>query len=102
MYALQRSNGDWFSLNDYGRLRIPVFSSSNHAMEARAHNPAMLLFKPVVLDEGLLNEIAATEGETKAAFWLVSNPSLSPRQGRPMECASLSLLISESAEGSPA
>lgn len=102
MYAMQRANGDWFALDDYGRLRVPVFISSSHAMEARTRNPGMLLFKPVILDEGALNDIAATEGDNSAAFWLVSNPSISLRRGRPVEHTHLAMLIGESAEQLPA
>jgi hypothetical protein len=98
MYAMQRANGDWFAIVDYGRLRVPVFSSSSHAMEARTRNPGMLLFKPVRLDEGALDDIAATEGDNGAAFWLVTNPSISLRQGRPVEHEHLVMLISEGAE----
>jgi hypothetical protein len=98
MYAMRRANGDWFALDEDGRLRVPVFSSSSHAMEARTRNPGMLLFKPVILDEGALDDIAATEGDHTAGYWLVSNPSISLRRGRPVEHAQLATLISEAAE----
>ena len=50
LYAMQRANGDWFALDDHGRLRMPVFHSSNAAMHARIRHPGMLLFKPKVFD----------------------------------------------------
>jgi hypothetical protein len=98
MYAMQRANGDWFALDDSGRLRVPVFSSTSEAMEARTRNPGMLLFKPVVLDEGALHDLAPTSAGDTAGFWLVSNPSISLRRGRPIEHAHLVMLIGETAE----
>jgi hypothetical protein len=29
LYAVRRANGDWFALEDEGRLRVPVFHSSH-------------------------------------------------------------------------
>jgi hypothetical protein len=98
MYALQRANGDWFALNDDGRLRVPVFRSPSEAMEARWHNPAMLLFKPVVLDEHALDDLAPTETEDNAGYWLVNNPSINLMRGRPLEHEQLVLLIQEAAQ----
>jgi hypothetical protein len=98
MYAMRRANGDWFALDDSGRLRVPVFSSTSEAMEARTRNPGMLLFKPVVLDEGALNDLSPTGTEDRAGFWLVSNPSISLRRGRPVEHAHLVMLMGETIE----
>lgn len=100
LYAMQRANGDWFALDDDGRLRVPVFSSSHEAMEARTHNPGMLLFKPVMLDEGAMHDLAPTASDNNSGFWLVSNPSISLRRGRPVDHAHLVLLISETARQS--
>lgn len=98
MYAMKRANGDWFALTDDGNLRVPVFLSSSEAMEARSRNPGMLLFKPVVLDEKALDDLAPTEMENTSGFWLVSDPSVSLRRGRPIEHAQLALLVVEAAE----
>jgi hypothetical protein len=96
MYALRRANGDWFAVKDEGRLRMPVFRSSSEAMQARARNMGMLLFKPVMLDESALAEItSADEGE--ACFWLVDNPSANLRSSRPIEHEQLALLIQQPA-----
>jgi hypothetical protein len=96
MYAMQRANGDWFAVKDQGRLRVPVFHSNGEAMQARARNNGMMLFKPVVLDDIALNDLAQTETEEAACFWLISNPSLNLSNGRPMEHAQLALLIKDS------
>jgi hypothetical protein len=98
MYAMKRANGDWFALDDGGHLRVPVFRSSNEAMEARTRNPGMLLFRPVVIDESALDDLSPAETETISGFWLVSNPSVSLRHGHPIEHAQLAQLLSECAQ----
>jgi hypothetical protein len=93
MYAMQRANGDWFALDDVGRLRVPVFRNGRAAMQARALNNGMMLFKPVVLDARALHSLAQTETEAAACFWLVDDPTIRLRRGRPLEFAQLALLI---------
>jgi hypothetical protein len=93
MYAMQRANGDWFVVKDHGRLRVPVFQSRSEAIEARARNSAMMLFKPVGLDEDALNDLAPTDTENGLCFWLVTDTSITLSQGRPMEFAPLALLV---------
>ena len=97
LYAMQRANGDWFALDDHGRLRVPVFRSHSEAMEARALNLGMLLFKPVVFDERALDDLAPTKAEGGAGYWLVNDPSIKLKRSRPLEHAQLALLIRGSA-----
>lgn len=96
IYAMQRANGDWFGLSDHGRLRVPVFHSDSEAMVARRHNPGMLLFKPAILDGRALHDLAPTD-DSAPGFWLVSNPSINLRRGRPLEHSQLVLLIQSGA-----
>ena len=96
MYAMRRANGDWFAVKDEGRLRVPVFHSNGEAMQARARNSGMMLFKPIMLDEVALNDLAQSETEVAACFWLVSNPSLNLNNGQPLEHAQLARLIQDS------
>jgi hypothetical protein len=98
MYAMRRANGDWFALDDYGRLRVPVFHSVTEAMEARWRNPGMLLFRPVVLDDLALSDLAPTETENTAGYWMVSNPSIKLKRGRPLEHEQLVRLIHDAAQ----
>ena len=93
LFAMRRANGDWFALDDDGRLRVPVFHSSGEAMQARGRSFEMLLFKPVLLDERALNDLAQPEGETAAGFWLVDDPTIKLGRGEPLEHAQLALLI---------
>jgi hypothetical protein len=93
IYAMRRANGDWFALDDYGRLRVPVFRSRREAIEAQWCNPEMMLFRPVVLDEHMLDQLEPSEIEGNAGYWLVNNPSINLKRGQPLEHASLVLLI---------
>jgi hypothetical protein len=95
IFAMQRANGDWFALNDNGRLRVPLFHSASEAMEARRSNPGMLLFKPVVLDESALNDLAPKETEDNAGYWLVSDASVKLKRGRLLEHEQLVLLVND-------
>lgn len=94
MYAMQRANGDWFAVKNQGRLRMPVFRSSNEAMQARTRNMGMLLFKPVRLDESALHDITSTD-DGIAGFWLVDNPLANLNNSRPIEHAQLAQLLQE-------
>jgi hypothetical protein len=92
IYAMRHANGDWFALEDNGRLRIPVFHSSHDAFMARLRTVEMLLFSPIALDAGLLNEIV--DGRSEVDFCMVNNPFASLRGGSPLRHAQLASLIS--------
>jgi hypothetical protein len=94
MYAMRRANGDWFALDDHGDFRVPVFRSNTDAMQARAFNGAMLLFRPAMLDERLLSSLAPANG-TATHFWLVDRASVNLKRGQRIEYAQLSVLIRE-------
>lgn len=98
LFAMRRANGDWFAFEEHGHLRMPVFGSSQEAMQARSRNWGMLLFKPVVLDARALNDLAQTSGETKAYFWLANGSSTKPRHGQLIDHAQLALLMHTPAE----
>ena len=98
VYGMRRANGDWFALDDHGRLRVPVFRSSDQAMRARARNSGMLRFRPIVLNEYVLNDLLPTGGESAVYFWLVDKPSENLKRGRPLDHAQLALLIQDSTE----
>jgi hypothetical protein len=93
IYAMQRANGDWFALEERERLRVPVFSSNSEAMQARAFNVEMLVFKPVLLDERALKDLAPTDGERPAYFWLVDKMSTNMKRGVAFGHAQLAQLI---------
>ena len=93
LYAMQRANGDWFALDDAGDLRMPVFRSSNAAMQARTSHWGMFLFKPVVFDELALKQLASEEGVGELRFWLVDDPFVNISRGRSLDQTQFDLLI---------
>ena len=96
IYALQRANGDVFALDHNGGFCVPLFHSRSDAMIARSRNTDMLLFKPTVLDDRLLREIAAEE-QSDVALMLVKDPLRSPKNGRLLEHAELVRMVANGA-----
>jgi hypothetical protein len=93
IYVMQRANGDVFSLDDYGRYRVPLFESSSDAFLARSRNLEMLLFKPVQLDARLLEQLVPAGGAAEVDFWLVNDPLVNLNRGRLVQPEQLALLI---------
>jgi hypothetical protein len=91
LYAMRRANGDWFTLEDDGKLLVPVFHSSHDAFMARLRTVEMLVFSPIELDLRLLNEI--TDGRTENDFCLVDNPFASLKRGQTLSLAEVMSLI---------
>ena len=81
LFAMRRANGDWFSLDDKGSFRVPLFQSSRDAMVARRRETGMECFKPIVLDEGALENLTTTD-DGKACYWLVTDPLMKISRGR--------------------
>jgi hypothetical protein len=97
LFAMQRANGDWFALDDRGRFRVPLFSSRQGGMLARAADWGMRLFEPVALDRRALWELVPPGGAGETDFWLVDAPFTSLGRGRLVDRAELSLLLREAA-----
>lgn len=94
LYGMRRANGDWFTLDEGGRFRVPVFSSRRGGMLARVSHWGMQLFKPVALDGRALAEMVPAGGAViETDFWLVEDPFTSLRRGRLLDRAQLSLLV---------
>lgn len=98
LYAMRRANGDWFALDDHGRLRMPVFHNSRAAMHARSHHPEMFLFKPMVFDEPALKRLASEEAGNDVRFWLVDDPFINLSRGQSLDCAQFDLLMHKAPE----
>ena len=92
VYAMRRANGDWFALDDKGKLRVPVFHSTHDAFMARLRSVEMLLFSPIALDAGMLNEIVGGRGEVD--FCIVNNPFASLSQGSRLPQSQLASILS--------
>jgi hypothetical protein len=93
VYAMQRANGDVFALDHKGQFRIPLFHTSRDAMTARSRNLDMLLFKPVMLNAGLLLELVPRGEGNDVELWLVKDPSISLKHGRVVEHEQLLSLL---------
>lgn len=93
IFAMQRANGDWFALNHHGRVRVPLFHSSQDAMIARLRNFGLLVFKPVLLNARFLKEIVPLPGEHEVDFCMVDDPFASLNRGSTMRRTQLALLI---------
>lgn len=91
VYAMRRANGDWFALEDNGKMRVPVFHSSHDAFMARLRTVEMLLFSPIALDARLLKEIVA--GPSEVDFCMVNNPFASVKRGSPLQHSQLESLM---------
>lgn len=93
IFAMQRANGDWFALDHYGRLRVPIFHSIHDAMMARLRNFGLLLFQPVVVDAVFLKQIAPLPGEDEVDFCMIDDPFASLTRGATVRRRELALLI---------
>lgn len=93
IFAMRRANGDWFALDHHGRLRVPLFHSSQDAMIARVNNFGLLVFKPVVLDVRFLKEIVPLPGEDEVDFCMVDDPFTSLNRGSILSRTQVALLI---------
>ncbi len=89
---MQRANGDWFALSDNGGLRMPVFLGLSEAMVARSRDSGMECFRPVILDERGLENLRSTDGEG-VCFWLVNDPTIELRRGRPIDFTQLTQFV---------
>jgi len=93
IYVMQRANGDVFALDDRGRFRIPLFKSTKDGFLARLRNFGMLLFKPVQLDNNLLDQLLPLGSAAEVDFWLVSDPLINLNRGRLVQPAQLAVLM---------
>lgn len=92
IFAMRRANGDWFVMEDHGRMRVPLFHSSHDALMARVRNFGMLLFHPVTVDAGSLNDISPV-GEGNVDFCMVSDPFASLKRSPKLDHVELAALM---------
>jgi hypothetical protein len=93
IYAMQRANGDWFALEQRDGFRVPVFSSHKEAMQSRAFNVEMLVFKPVLVDERALKDLVPANGQRATHFWLVNDSCVNMKRGVAFQHKELAGLI---------
>jgi len=92
VYAMRRANGDWFVLEDNGRMLMPLFHSRHDALMARLRTVDMLLFSPIALDAESLEKIVS--GRSEVDFCIVNNPFASLRRGTSLTSSQLASLLS--------
>jgi len=64
-------------------FRVPVFRSNSDAMKGGPSTSKMLVFRPVVLDETSLKDLAEMNPTGPSHFWLVTGDCKSqPRSPR--------------------
>ena len=95
IFAMRRANGDWFALEDDGRLRVPIFHSAHEALMARLRSVEMLLFSPIALDAKLLNEIVG--GRSEVDFCVIDDPFASLSRGLRLPQSQLASLLTSAA-----
>jgi len=91
IFAMRGANGDWFALENDGRLCVPIFHSTHDALMARLRKVEMLLFSPVALDTELLNEIVGGRSEIDSC--IINNPFASLKRGLRLPPLQLSSLL---------
>lgn len=93
LYAMQRANGDWFALEQSEGFRVPVFSSHSEAMQTRAFNVELLVFKPVQIDERALKDLVPAVDQPATHFWLVKDSCVNMKRGVALEHSQLAGLV---------
>ena len=83
-YLMRRANGDVFTMEIDGQLRIPVWRSEESAARYKVHNPDLIVYFPVKLGLGLLKKAAKRMGSETPALFLLddTNPDVDFDDGR--------------------
>jgi hypothetical protein len=87
VYVMRRANGDLFTEEINGRLRIPVWTSEEAVARYRERNPELLTFLPARLNRPLISRIKSGLGsESTTEFLLLSedDPDADLTDGRPL------------------
>lgn len=73
MYVMRRANGDLFTEEMGGRLRVPVWTSLEATARYKERNPELMIFLPTRLTGPLMRKIESGLGrEGTAEFFLLS------------------------------
>jgi hypothetical protein len=87
VFVMRRANGDLFTEEVNGRLRIPVWRSEEEVARHRERNPELLTFLPARLTRPLIRRITTALGsEGTTEFFLLSedDPDADLTDGRPI------------------
>ena len=85
LYVMRRANGDLFTEDARGRVRIHVWPGRDAIDRYKTRNPELIVFLPARLDRMLLKKIKALTNEAPVEFFLLSeeDPNASLYDGRP-------------------
>ena len=86
MYVMRRANGDFFTEEMEGKVRIPVWSNIDAVARYKARNPELSVYLPRRLDRRLIQKIKALGGEATTEFFLLSgdDPDADLNVGKPI------------------
>ncbi|OYT72916.1 MAG: hypothetical protein CFK52_03710 [Chloracidobacterium sp. CP2_5A] len=82
MYALQRANGEWLTIEIEGTRCLPIFQNAAAARRVKTRVGALMVYLPQPLDTAALERLQQRLPGLK--FWLVDdfNPSPGLTPGR--------------------
>ena len=86
LYVMRRANGDLFTEDAQGKIRIPAWPGRDAIDRYKARNRELIVFLPARLDRTLLKKIKALTNEAPVEFFLLSeeDPNASLYEGRPL------------------
>ena len=87
VYVVRRANGDLFTEEINGRLRIPVWKSEEAVARYRERNPELITFLPQRMSRPLMMKVASGLGsERTMEFFLLSedDPDADLTDGKPV------------------
>ncbi len=91
-FVLRRANGDLFSEEIGGKVRIPVWSSAEAVQRFKVHNPELLIFLPTRLTAALAQKSKSRFGaDANLEFFLLSDetPAAELDEGTTMNAAEM-------------
>jgi hypothetical protein len=87
MFVMRRANGDLFTEELDGELRIPVWSSEEALARYKERNPELMTFLPARLTRAMITKIGSgPSGEATPGFFLLSedDPDADLDDGNPI------------------
>ena len=87
MFVMRRANGELFTEESDGNLRIPVWSSEEALARYKERNPELMTFLPARLTRAMITRIGsgpAREGATGFFLLAEDDPDADLDQGRPI------------------
>lgn len=87
MYVMRRANGDLFTEETEGGVRIPIWSSEDSVARYKARNPELAVFLPTRLEQSVLKKVTEMASATRTELYLLSDDSPSAQlfDGRPIK-----------------